>query len=266
MNTVVSSDGTTIAFDQVGQGPALILVDGALCDRASGPNGPLAAVLAEHFTVLTYDRRGRGDSGDTAPYSVEREIEDLEAVLKEAGGTAYLYGISSGGVLALEAATRGLGIRKLAVYEAPFVVDDTRAPMPPDLAQQFTDLVSANRRGAAVRLFMTEGVGLAAVFVAVMRVLPAWSRLKALAHTLAYDMAVLGDDTGTGGPLPAKRWAAVTAPTLVVGGGKSPAWMQNAMRALAEVVPGARHRTLEGQMHIVKPKALAPVLVEFFQS
>jgi pimeloyl-ACP methyl ester carboxylesterase len=126
MNKTVSRDGTPIAFDRSGKGPALILVDGALCYRASGPSRPMAAVLAEHFTVITYDRRGRGDSGDTAPYAVEREVDDLDALIKETGEAAFVFGVSSGAALALEAANRGLAIKKLALYEAPFIVDDSR--------------------------------------------------------------------------------------------------------------------------------------------
>src|ERR1700730_9401146 len=132
MKKVLSKDGTLIAFDRSGNGEAIILVDGALCYRASGPSGPMAALLAEHFTVFTYDRRGRGDSGDTAPYAVEREVEDIDALIKEAGGDAFAYGVSSGAALALEAANRGLPIKKLVLYEAPFIVDDSRPPLPAD--------------------------------------------------------------------------------------------------------------------------------------
>lgn len=263
MNTATSSDGTTIAFDRSGDGPPLILVDGALCYRASGPNGPLAELLAQHFTVFTYDRRGRGDSDDTPPYTVEREVEDLAALIKEAGGSAHLYGISSGAALALEAANRGLAIEKLALYEAPFVVDGSRPPVPEGYEAHLGDLVASDRRGDAVRLFMTEGVRVPAVFVAMMRILPAWSKMKGVAHTLPYDTALTAEYQ-RGNPLPAERWSGVTVPTLVIGGGKSPAWMQNGMRALADVLPNAEHRTLEGQTHIVKPKALAPVLTGFF--
>lgn len=264
MSKVVSSDGTAIAFDRSGEGPAVILVDGALCYRESGPNGPLAAVLAQHFTVFTYDRRGRGDSDDTPPYSVDREVEDIEALIEEAGGSAYVYGISSGGALALEAANRGVAIRKLALYEVPFVVDDTRPPIPENLGTRLDALASAGRRGDAVKLFMKEGVRVPAVFVTMMQFMPAWSKLKGVAHTLPYDLAILGDDTGSGKPLPARRWASATVPTLVIGGGKSPAWMRHSMQALADVLPNAQHRTLEGQTHIVKADALAPVLAEYF--
>jgi pimeloyl-ACP methyl ester carboxylesterase len=260
---VFSSDGTAIGFDSSGQGPALILVDGALCHRASGPSGPLAAQLARHFTVFTYDRRGRGDSGDTAPYTVDREIEDIEALIKQAGGAAHVYGASSGAALALEAANRGLPITKLALYEAPFVVDDSRPPVPDDYRATLDTLIASGRRGDAVKYFMAKGAGLPPVVVALMPFMPAWSRLTRVAHTILYDALVM-DGGQSGNPLPRGRWNAVSAPTLVLGGSKSPTWMRHGVRALAQAVPNARHRTLEGQTHLVKPKALAPVLVEFF--
>jgi pimeloyl-ACP methyl ester carboxylesterase len=262
MSAVVSNDGTPIAFDRVGEGPPLILVDGALCYRAFGPAGPLAALLREHFTVFTYDRRGRGESGDTAPYATEREVEDLEALVKEAAGSAYMYGISSGAALALEAANRGVGITKLALYEAPFIVDDTLPARPDDYLATMDGLIAADRRGAALKLFMRT-VGMPAFVIALMRFTPAWSKLKAVAHTLPYDFRILGD-TGSGKPLPTDRWTSATVPTLVMDGGKSPTWMRNAMRALADVLPNASHRTLDGQTHMLKPGAVAPVLVEFF--
>jgi len=265
MDKVVSADGTAIAFDRIGDGPPLILVDGALCYRASGPNGQLARQLASDFTVMTYDRRGRGDSGDSPPYAIEREVDDLEALIKEAGGSVYLYGISSGAALALEAATHGLPVDKLLLYEAPFVVDDSRSPVPPSYASELDELVAADRRSDAVRLFMSKGVGLSGMVVAMMRFMPAWSKLKGVAHTLPYDAALTGD-LQHGHDLPADRWDTVTMPTLVVVGGKSPTWMRNAMRALADVLPNAGHRTLDGQSHIVSPKALAPVVTEFFTS
>jgi len=263
MSQVVSKDGTTIAFEQSGAGPPLILVDGALCYRDSGPARPLAALLASHFTVFTYDRRGRGESTDTAPYAVTREVEDLDALIKAAGGSAYVYGISSGAALSLEATTRGLGIAKLALYEAPFIVDNSRAPLPDDYLDRLKALVAANRRAAAVRFFM-EAVGVPAVFVFLMRFMPAWPKLKAIAHTIVYDITILDGDQ-RGKPLSSTRWAGITVPTLVAVGGKSPEWMRHAMDALRGVLPNAQYRTLDGQTHIVSPKALAPVLVEFFR-
>jgi pimeloyl-ACP methyl ester carboxylesterase len=265
MKTATSRDGTRIAYDELGAGPPLILVGGALNTRSFGPNGSLAPVLAERFTVIHYDRRGRGDSGDTPPWAVEREIEDLDALIEAAGSSAYVYGISSGAGLALEAASRGLAIEKLAMYEAPFIVDDSRPPLADDYLARLQGLVEADRRGDALRLFMREGVRLSRVFVALMRLMPAWSQLEAVAHTLPYDAAIVFDYQ-KGRPLPAEHWSSATMPTLVAVGGKSPDSMRNAMQALADVLPNAKHRTLEGQTHIVKAEALAPVLIKFFES
>lgn len=262
MSSVRSQDGTAIAFEWRGAGKPVILVDGALCYRASGPSGPLAELLSKRFTVFTYDRRGRGGSGDASRYDVGREVEDLEALLREAGGSASVFGVSSGAALALEAANRRLHIEKLALYEAPFIVDESRPPLPDDFLPQLDGMLASGRRGDAVRLFM-KAVGVPRIFVALMRLLPSWSKLEAIAHTLAYDMRIV-EENQRGRPLPRGRWSSVEAPTLVVDGGKSPAWMRNAMRELAGVVPGAQHRTLPGQTHMVKPKVLAPVLGEFF--
>jgi len=264
MKTVTSKDGTTIAYDQAGTGPLLVLVDGALNSRSFGLNGPLAPILADRFTVVTYDRRGRGDSGDTPPYAVQREIEDLAAVIDAVGGPAYVYGISSGAGLALEAASAvPTKVAKLALYEPSFVVDGTRPPVPADAIQQVTDLLARNRRGAAVKLFLREDAQVPAMVVAVMPLMPAWGKLKAAAHTLPYDLTIM-DGRQQGRPLPVGQWASLTAPTLVMAGGKSPAWLQNAALAVAQALPGATHQTLPGQTHIVKPGPLAPVLAEFF--
>ena len=263
MNSVTSKDGTHIAYDKLGAGPPLVLIGGAFNTRTFGPNGGLAPLLAERFTVINYDRRGRGDSTDTAPYAVEREIEDLEALIKTAGGSAHVFGISSGAALALEAANSGLAIEKLALYEAPFIVDDSRAAVPDDYLPRLQGLVAADRRSDAIRLFLRQGVGVPAVFVAMMRIMPAWSKLRAVAPTIIYDAALV-NDYRRGEPLPSDRWTSVTMPTLVAAGGKSPEWMRNAMRELADVLD-ARHTTLEGQTHIVKGEVLAPVLVEFFE-
>jgi pimeloyl-ACP methyl ester carboxylesterase len=265
MRTVTSKDGTAIAYERIGSGIAVILVDGALCHRSNGPNGELAKLLAQRFTVYTYDRRGRGESGDTGTYDVKREIEDIEALIEEAGEPACLYGISSGAALALEAAAGGLSLRKLALFEAPFIVDGSRRPLPDDYLPRMQRMLAEGRRGDAVKLFMRTGVGVPAPFVAMMQLMPAWPKLKAVAHTLPYDTLVMGDNQA-GRPFPAERWASVTVPTLVTVGGKSPAWMQNAMAMLADVLPHAEHRSLKGQTHIVKPEALAPVLTEFFSA
>ncbi len=260
---VRSKDGTEVAYTRDGAGAPLILVDGALCHRAMGPNTKLASHFRSRFTVFTYDRRGRGESGDRAPYGVEREIEDLEAVIQAAGGSACVFGISSGGALALEAANRLSSIERLALYELPYVVDDTRRPIPSNWAAHLAEMAATDQRADAVRYFMRDCVGVPRPVVGLMRFMPAWPKLKAVAHTLPYDARIVGD-LGRGAPLPAERWTGVTVPALVVAGGRSPASMQNAMRALAEVLPSARYQTLAGQTHVVKPGRLAPVLTEFF--
>lgn len=262
MPTVTSADGTTIAYERTGDGPPLVLVDGALCHRANGPARPLAAALARDFSVVIYDRRGRGESSDAPEYAVEREVEDLAAVLSAAGGSAFVFGQSSGAALALEAASRLEGITRLAVYEAPFVVDDARPPRPADLQERMDTLVATGRRSEAVSLFLRT-VGMPAPMLLVLRVLPLWRRLTAVAHTLPYDFRVLGN-TGSGRPLPEGRWAGATMPVLAMAGGKSPAHMRSAMRAVAEVLADAEYRTLPGQTHVVKAKAVAPVLAAFF--
>lgn len=172
--TVVSQDGTVIGYSRTGNGQSVVLVDGALNDRAlGGPNPGLAKVLASQFSVFTYDRRGRGESGDTAPYEIEREVEDLQAVIEAAGGRACVYGISSGGALALEAARTLPSIARLAIYELPFVSDGSRAPIPDDFAARLAELVRRERRAEALRYFFTVGIGLPRPIVAMMRLLPA---------------------------------------------------------------------------------------------
>jgi pimeloyl-ACP methyl ester carboxylesterase len=257
MGKASSSDRTAIAFRRSGTGPPVILVAGAFFDHSQLDE--LAALLAARFTVLNYDRRGRGDSGDTPPYAVEREIEDLDALIRTAGGTACVFGVSSGGALALEAAAAGLAIEKLVVYEPPYVVDDTRPPVAPDISTRLSDLISAGRRGDAAALFMTEGALIPADVVAGMRAQPFWPDTEAMAHTLAYDAAIMGP----GSALPTRRLAAVAAPTLVVDGGASPDWIGNAAQAIADVLPNATRTTLPDQTHDVAQVILAPVVTKF---
>lgn len=276
MNKVTSKDGTTIAYDQLGSGPALILVTGAFGVRRHPIMAQLAELLSPHFTVIYYDRRGRGDSGDSPSYAVEREVEDIEALIDAAGGSAFLAGSSSGSVLALEAVARLPDkVKKLVMYEPPFVVDDSRPPVGKDFAQRLNALIAEGRRGDAVELFMTEAVGVPPEFVAQMRsgpggggagermTPPEWVEMEQVAHTLAYDSAIMGE-TMSGKPLPAGRWSTATAPTLVISGGNSPPFFHNGAQALVALLPDAEYRILEGQDHAVSPDALAPVLVEFF--
>jgi pimeloyl-ACP methyl ester carboxylesterase len=259
MKTVRSSDGTTIAFDRWGSGPPLLYVGGALNDRSAG--APLGGLLASRFSVLAYDRRGRGGSGDTAPYQVQREIEDLAALIAEAGGSAFVYGMSSGGVLALEAAAQGLPITRLAIYEPPFAADEGHARRAREYAAKLTAALSEGRRGEALELFMTLA-GTPWEMIGRMRGSPMWPALEALAPSLAHDSAVMGDSRGAA--LPAERLAAVPVPTLVLDGGASPAWLREVARRVAGALPAGEHRTLEGQTHAVAPEVLALVLEEFF--
>lgn len=265
MNTLTSKDGTRIAYDQRGSGPPLVLVDGAMCSRKFGPSPSLAPLLAPHFTVFNYDRRGRGDSGDTQPYSVEREIEDLAALVEAAGGSAFVYGSSSGAALAMRAAASGVHARKLVLHEPPYALDDSASPLLPSYRGRITELLADDRRGDAVALFM-KVVGVPGFGVFMMRLMPnVWPKLKAAAHTLPYDFAQLGDTPGK--PLSRELldvMRAVKAPTTMVLGGKSPDWMRNAVETVASAIPGAKLATVPGQNHAIAAKAIAPVLIEFF--
>ena len=256
MNQVTSKDGTSIAFDQLGQGAPVILVSGGSVDR--GANAALASLLAEHFTVFNYDRRGRGPSGDTQPYAVEREVEDIEAVVKAAGGSAYLYGTSSGAALALEAARQLPSITKLALWEPPFILDPTMRP-PADTAKTFHELVGAGKRGDAAEYFMAKVVGMPAEFVAFAKSQPWWAAQEAIAHTLEYDATIMGDYS-----LPEARVAEVKIPTIVINGAASMPFFQPSADAMVKLMANGQRKTLEGQEHNVSAEVLAPVLVEFF--
>jgi len=261
MNKVTSADGTPIAFERFGAGRPVIVVGGATCDRAM--TRPLAERLAQHFNVINYDRRGRGDSGDTAPYAVEREIEDLGALVAEAGGTASVYGHSSGAGLALHAAAFGLPIAKLVLHEPPFVPDgEEERRTSREYAEKLKAILAEGHRGDAVELFMTI-VGTPLEMVGQMRSEPWWAGMEAVAPTLAYDSEVMGD-VSRGGTIPADLVGAVTVPALVLCGGASPAWMIDIGRQIADALPHGQLSALEGQEHVVAPEVLAPVLVEFF--
>src|SRR2546421_10432422 len=260
-STVTSKDGTRIVYDTIGQGPPVILVAGALCSRSFWSGPELAKLLARSFTVYNYDRRGRGDSGDTRPYAVAREIEDIEALIDEAGGSAYLYGHSSGAALAMEAALRlGNKVKKLAMYEAPYNDDAEAQRAWKEYIKQLTEALAADRRGDAVALFM-ELVGTPADQIEAMRHAPAWPMLEAIAPTLAYDhSAILGEDRS----VPTDRAASVDVPALVMSGGASFPFMYDTAQALGKAIANAQVRTLEGQTHDVDSNVLAPVLMEFF--
>ena len=259
METTKSADGTVIAYDRTGEGPPLIVAVGAFCDRRSfvPPAG-----LTERFTVYTYDRRGRGDSGDTQPYSLDLELADLGAVVAAASSAAassavYAFGHSSGGALVLRAAAHGVPLTAVASYEAPFVVPGTRE-VAKDPADRIREMVAAGRRGDAVRYWMTSVVAAPAQVLTMMEGSPAWPALEALAHTLPYDIALTGDQG-----VPALL-AAIAMPVLVLGGGTSPDWFHRTVTETAAVIPGARLVMMEGYDHGVPPEVIAPVLTEFF--
>lgn len=255
MKTVTAADGTTIAFDLLGDGPPLIMV-GAAFNARSGTE-PLALALQDRFAILNYDRRGRGDSGDTPPYAVEREIDDLAALIAEAGGSSAVFGYSSGANLALKAASNGLAITKLALYEPPFAVN-SHPKLPADLPQQLIELIRSGRRGDAVELYQTKAIGIPEDIVAQMRHASFRPALEAIAHTLVYDAEVVGDLT-----LPAERFALIATPTLVIAGENSPPLLRDAARALADTLPNGRLCVLAGQTHDIAPKVTAAALNEF---
>jgi pimeloyl-ACP methyl ester carboxylesterase len=265
MNTVVSRDGTRIAYDKLGTGPPVILVGGGLNSRAFGPT-ELATLLAPKFTTYIHDRRGRGDSGDTTPYAVPREIEDIEALIDRAGGTACVYGHSSGAALAMEATLRlGDKVKRLAMYEPPYFADTGAQGAFADYGTRLAQLVSAGRRTAAARradavtLFLNL-VGMPADQIEGMRETPVWAAFLAAAPTLAYDYAVMGKR----GVVPIDRAANVTVPALVMNGGTSPPFMHETARLLSRAMPRADLRLVEGQGHDVSQAVLAPILADFF--
>ena len=257
--TVKSKDGTLIAYDRVGDGPTVIIVDGALSTR--GGKADLARLLAERFTVFSYDRRGRGDSGDTQPYTVDREIEDIDALIDAAGGSAFLYGHSSGGCLAMDAAVElGGKVGKLAMYEAPYNDDPVAQKAWSEYLTSLTELLASGRRGDAVALFMAL-VGTPAAQIEGMRQAPFWAGMEAIAPTLAYDHTGI---MGKHGSIPTERAARVQVPTLVMSGTAGRPFMLVTARTLSRTIPRAELRTLDGQAHDVHADVLAPVLMEFF--
>jgi pimeloyl-ACP methyl ester carboxylesterase len=256
MMTALSADGTVLAYDRFGDGPPIVMLGGAFNDRSA--TEPLARALAEDFTVLNPDRRGRGDSGDTAPYSVDREIEDLDALIAAAGGAASVFGYSSGGNLSLMAAASGLKITNLVLYEPPFTVNDNRPPLPGDVAEQVTALVAADRRGDAVEYYQTKVIGMPEELVVQLRAAPFRPGLEAIAHTLAYEAAIIGDLS-----LPTDLLASLETPTLVVCSEQTVPFLRTAAEAVAAALPNGRLRTLSGEGHAINPDATAPAIVDF---
>jgi pimeloyl-ACP methyl ester carboxylesterase len=265
MKTVTSKDGTRIAFDKTGTGPAVILVNGAMQFRAFDPfMAKFAAMLSDHFTVYNYDRRGRGESSDTQPFAKEREIEDLQALVADAGGKAMVLGFSSGSAVVLDTAAVTPGITKIALYEPPFIVDDSRPPLPADYVAHLNKLVANGKRADAVIYFLKVAVGIPDEYLGGMDQSPGWDTMLQIAHTIAYDGAFVLD-LMQGNPLPTNRWANITAPTLVIEGSASVTFFHTGADALADVLKNATRATLEGQTHEVAPDVLAPVVVKHFK-
>jgi pimeloyl-ACP methyl ester carboxylesterase len=256
MSDLTSADGTTISYDRTGDGPPVILILGAFNDRAAG--APLAAHLAvtDTLTVVNYDRRGRGSSTDTQPYAVDREIDDLEALIGATGGGSAVFGYSSGAVLALRAAARGLPITKLALYDPPFQIQGTSPDYWTEMARQIDALVIDGRRGDAVELYQTKGVGIPPEVVAQLRQAPFWPALEATAHTLAYESLILACQP--------ELLGSVGTPTLVIHGEAGPDPLRAAARAVADGLPNAQLHTLPGQTHDLVPEVLGPVLEQFY--
>ena len=259
--TVISRDGTAIAFSRLGQGPPLILVDGAFCFRGNGPTPKLAPLLARRFTVYVYDRRGRGESADTTPYAVEREVEDLGALLEAAGGSAFVFGMSSGAGIVLRAGENGMGVKRIALYEPPFVADEKGSPR--RFERETGDLqrlAAAGHCSDAVMYYMTEVFGAPRLVIHGMRIVMrrTWQKNESVAHTLPYDLAILADWSVL------KAGSSIRVPTLVIGGAKSPTELQRAISTVCESVPNSQRMMLQGQNHNVSMEVLAPVLEEFF--
>lgn len=266
MSTTVSRDGTVIGFDKVGNGPAIILIAGATQYRAIDQRAPeMARLLSEAgFSVINYDRRGRGESGDTLPYAVAREVEDVAALIAVVGGRASLYGASSGCALALEAAQSGLPVDKLVLYEPPYVVDDSWAPPPRDYFEKLAAFREAGDKAGALTYFFTASIHMPSDQVDGMKKSPFWPMLEPVGHTIEYEALCMGKEAVEGGLATTQRWNKVTQPVLVVDGDASFPFMAAGADTVAKVL-GAGRKTLPGQGHGPAPEAIAPVVVEFLR-
>ncbi len=262
MQTLTSPDGTTIAFDQIGSGPPLIVVYGAFGYHAYPMVQELTRQLAQNFTVINYDRRGRGDSTDVQPYSVEREIEDLTMLIEHLGGSAAVFGFSSGAALALAATAADAPITALTLYEPPFVVDHSGLVPPTDLRTRVQQHVRQGKRGKAVGSFMREYMGVPGFVIGIMHLLPVWSKLTEIAHTIPYDLAIMGENA-SGEPLRPERWSAVTVPVLVMYGDKSQTFFKHGAAATAQVLSHGEELVLPKANHNMKPSLVVPHITKF---
>jgi len=265
--TAISRDGTVIAYEQSGSGPVVILVSAALADRTG--NRRLARYLSDRFTVINYDRRGRGASGNTSPYTIEKEAEDVEALVNASGGSAFLFGSSSGSVLALDAAAHlGTKVKKLYMFEPPFIVDSSRPPMDKTLSGAIERQVAIGNRSEAVRLFFTKGMGIPPFGVTMMRFLmPGWSKMSAMAQTIPYDLSIL-NGTQAGQRLPVERWRSASLPARVTVGGRSEPFFHSGAKDLVQILPSAQYQSLTGLNHgalLLAPTALGKDIQDFLQ-
>lgn len=263
MHTVTSADGTRIAYDRYGEGPAVILVGGAMSYRKFKKFEQIATALSEHCTVINYDRRGRGDSGEAGPVSVQHEVDDVAALIDAVGGRASVWGWSSGGAVALRAAAADIGVEKLIVYETPFKTDPAAKYPADDYGPRLEQIVAEGDAMRAAKHFMRNGIGMPGPLVSVMSLMPMFKKFAASGLTLPFDYAALGDHNMHGRPLQADEWATVTCPTLVVYGAKTYPVLKHASKALADVLANATLRELPGQNHNVSPGAIVPVLAQF---
>jgi pimeloyl-ACP methyl ester carboxylesterase len=264
MDKIISKDGTQIAYDKMGQGPALVLVDGAFCYRDNGVTPRLVPLLANFFTVYSYDRRGRGESTDTKPYAVEREIEDLEAIVGATKETPFVCGFSSGAALLLQSVCKGLAVKKVALFEPPYVVVNSEDTQPPDdAATKLASLTNQGKKSEAVKYFMTKVMGMPGFIVFLFKLFgkSIWKKNESVANTLSYDVAIMGNYS-----VPKKVAASISVPTVVIGGEKSPRILKNAVEAVANSIPQSQIRMLKGQSHNVSMKVLAPCLIDFFNN
>ena len=262
MEKVISNDGTSIAFGKTGQGPALVLVDGAFCYSKYGVTPELVPLLSDHFTVYYYDRRGRGESSDTEPYSVEKEVEDLKKIIEQAGKEPFICGFSSGACLVLQTIAKGIKVKKIALFEPPYVANSHLDTAPPDDAEiTLKNLVKQGKRSDAVKYFMTKVTGMPGLFVFLFKQFgkSMWTKNELVAHTLSYDVAIMGNYS-----VPKEIAASINVPAIVIGGEKSPGNLRNAIETVAQSIPKSQMMLLKGQSHNVSMKVLAPCLIDFF--
>ena len=257
---IISRDGTEIVFEKMGSGPAIILVDGAFCSKDFGPMPKLAPLLSKSFTVFIYDRRARGESGDTMPYKIEKEIEDIEALIKSAGGSAFLFGISSGAILSIQAVASGLNVPKLAILEPPYV-GNQGGKRPGDAVQQLRNMIAEGRKEDAVKFYLTKVMGAPGIVLFILRLTPNWSKMKANANSLPYDVEVCGNFE-----MPKEMISSLTTPTLVIDSKGSPETLRKSVELVANTLPNGKRKSLKGSVHDVPPKILAPELIHFFMN